>query len=62
MCDGSELLDQHGFMEREEEKEEEGKEEVRELHSHWDLQNFEENHVVDDAVVEETVIDTESPK
>lgn len=62
VCDGNELLDQHGFMEREEETEEEGKEEMRELHNHWDPQNFEENHVVDDAVVEETVIDTESPK
>lgn len=63
VCDGQELLDQHGFIEREEETEEEGTGQMEDPYDHCDPQTFEDGHI-NDAVIHEntdghTAVDTE---
>lgn len=64
VCDGQELLDQHSFIERgEEETEEEGMRQMEDPYDHCDPQTFEDSHI-SDAVIHEntdghTAVDTE---
>ncbi|XP_076600051.1 WW domain binding protein 1-like a [Chaetodon auriga] len=63
VCDGQELWDQHGFLEREEETEEEGTGQTEDPCDHCGSQTFEQSHIID-AVIHEnteghTAVDTE---
>ncbi|XP_070771877.1 WW domain binding protein 1-like a [Enoplosus armatus] len=63
VCDGQELWDQHGFLEREEETEEEGAGQMEDPCERCGPQTFEHSHI-SDAVIDEntdghTAVDTE---
>lgn len=65
VCDGQELLDQHSFIERgEEETEEEGIRHMEDSYDHCDPQTFEDSHIgnggIHENTDEHTAVDTET--